>query len=305
MSPLEPSILPIGTSATRSRAMTRIQTKFQRGQSIAEFLIAMIVAVPLVLGIIYVGKYEDVKYTAIQASRYAIFERAFDTLPTPHESATDLTNETTARFFVDPGQLNQNQSGAVAFQDKPPGGNQTGGTLNPNWIGVDGKNVIDKYQDIQVTVQNSADLTGIGKTAYDVIRAGALTNINDPGIQSGRVQVKLADVANFSPLHGLGLNIDVSTAMLVDGFNADGNGDPNNPDPNSVRGRASLLSKANSIAPGLNQLNQVANNSILQWGWQGVSDTDGPNLFCVAPDVVPLDATDNQGLQYDPSKVCN
>ncbi len=302
MNRLEPSIFPISATANWSRAMPRIQTRFQRGQSIAEFLIAMIVAVPLVLGIIYVGKYEDVKYTAIQASRYAVFERAFDTLPSPHESATDLTNETTARFFVDPAQLNQ---GAVAFQDKPPGGNQTGSTLNQNWIGVDGKNVIDKYQDIQVTVQNSAALTGLGKTAYDLIRSGALTNINDPGIQSGRVQVKLADVANFSPLHGLGLNIDVSTAMLVDGFNADGNGDPNNPDPNSVRGRSSLLSKANSILPGLNQINQISNNSIAQWGWQGLSDTDGPNLFCVAPDVVPLDATDNQGLQYDASKVCN
>lgn len=281
--------------------MPRILARFQRGQSIAEFLIAMIVAVPLVLGVIYVGKYEDVKYTAIQASRYAVFERAFDTLPSPHESAADLTNEIAARFFVDPAQLNQ---GAVAFKDTPPGGNNTNGTLNQNWIGVDGKNVIDQYPDIKVTVQKDVDLTGAGKLAFDLIRSGALTNINDPGIQKGQVQVKLADVANFSPLHGLNLNIDVSTSMLVDGFNADGNGDPNNPDANSVRGRSSLLQKLNSIAPGLNQINQISSNSIIQWGWQGLSDTDGPNFFCVAPDVVPADAT-SPSVQYDPAKVCN
>jgi hypothetical protein len=302
MNPIEPSILPVAAAAMRSRAMPRIQTRFQSGQAIAEFLIAMLVAVPLVLGVIYVGKYEDIKYTAIEASRYAVFERAFDTLPSSntHESATDLTSETQARFFMDPMQSNQ---GALAFKDKPPG--QTSGTLNQNWFGAGGEVLVGQYPDIQVTVQKATDLSGAGKTAFDVARTVALTNIGDPGIQSGRVQVKLADVANFSALHSLNLSIDVSTAMLLDGFNADGNGDPNNPDANSVRGRASVLAKANSIAPGLNQVAQVGSNAIIQWGWEGLSDTPGPNFFCVASDVVPLDATDNQSLQYDPSKVCN
>jgi len=212
MNPIEPSDLPVAAAATRSRAMPRIQTRFQSGQAIAEFLIAMLVAVPLVLGVIYVGKYEDIKYTAIEASRYAVFERAFDTLPSPntHESATDLTSETQARFFMDPNQSNQ---GALAFKDKPPG--QTSGTLNQNWFGAGGEVLVGQYPDIQVTVQKATDLSGPGKTAFDVARTVALTNIGDPGIQSGRVQVKLADVANFSALHNLNLNIDVSRSWMI------------------------------------------------------------------------------------------
>jgi hypothetical protein len=270
--------------------------RLQRGQAIAEFVVSMLIVVPLVLGVIYIGKYEDVKYTAIQASRHVAFERAFDTLPSPHESATALADETRARFFMDPMQSN---NGAVAFQDAPPS-SQTSGTLNANWLGTAGEDLITAYPDIKVDVQKGADLSGIGKTAFDLARTVYFSNINDPGIQSAHVQVPLANVTQFAALNNLGLKIDVSTAMLVDGFNADGNGDPTNPAPDSVRGRVSLAQKI----PGLNTVSQVANNAIVQFGWEGLSDTPGPNLLCVAPDVVPGDAT-SSNANYDPATVCN
>ena len=278
--------------------MPKSLARSQRGQAIAEFVVSMLIVVPLVLGVIYIGKYEDIKYTAIQASRHVAFERAFDTLPAPHESATQLADETRARFFTDPMQSN---NGAVAYQDAPPAGSISS-TLNANWLGTAGEALISAYSpDIKADVQKSVDLSGIGKTAFDAARTLFLSNINDPGIQKARVQVQLANVPLFAALNNLGLNIDVSTAILVDGFNADGNGDPNNPAPDSVRGRVSLAQK---LPGGVNTVSQVSNNAIVQFGWEGLSDTPGPNLFCVAPDVVPSDAT-SSNANYDPATVCN
>lgn len=278
--------------------MPKSLARSQRGQAIAEFVVSMLIVVPLVLGVIYVGKYEDIKYTAIQASRHVAFERAFDTLPTPHESATVLADETRARFFADPMQSN---NGAVAYQDAPPASGSISSTLNANWLGTAGEALIGAYSpDIKADVTKGVDLTGIGKTAFDAARTLYFSNINDPGIQNARVQVQLANVPHFAALNNLGLNIDVSTAILVDGFNADGNGAPNNPAPDSVRGRVSLAQKI----PGLSTVSQVANNAIVQFGWEGLSDTPGPNLLCVAPDVVPGDAT-SSNANYDPAQVCN
>ena len=53
-------------------------SKTQRGQAMSEFIAAMALFVPLVLGVIYIGKYSDIKHQAIQASRYAAMERALD-----------------------------------------------------------------------------------------------------------------------------------------------------------------------------------------------------------------------------------
>ncbi len=91
--------------------MSSIEGRFQQGQAMTEFVIAMAVVVPLALGVIYVGKYQDVKYSAIQASRYTAFERVFDP-SSAHKNATVLAEETRERFFTDPTQNNQ---GAVAF----------------------------------------------------------------------------------------------------------------------------------------------------------------------------------------------
>jgi hypothetical protein len=274
----------------------------QRGQAMTEFVVAMLVAIPLFLGVLYIGKYEDIKYSAVQASRYAAFERAFDTLPSPHKSAATLADETRTRFFMDPMQKNQ---GAVAFNDAPPT-NNIGKTLNQNWRGAAGENLIQAYSDIQAGVQKGANLkTSIATPAFGA-EILLLKNVNDPGIQTARVQVPLANAKTFEPLAKLNLKLDVTTSMLVDGFNADGsNGGPGysarNPAPNSVRGR--VVAVWDKI-PGMSTLESaLSGNAIARFGWQALSDTPGPDIFCVTPDVVPTNALSGN-TSYSPKTVC-
>ena len=51
---------------------------FQNGQATIEFIIACLVMIPLFLGIYYLVRYLDIKQSALQASRYAAFERTWD-----------------------------------------------------------------------------------------------------------------------------------------------------------------------------------------------------------------------------------
>jgi hypothetical protein len=275
--------------------MSSIEGRFQQGQAMTEFVIAMAVVVPLALGVIYVGKYQDVKYSAIQASRYTAFERVFDP-SSAHKNATVLAEETRERFFTDPTQNNQ---GAVAFQDSTQG-KQTQNTLNANWYGTGAEPVINQYSDIAVNVQNPG-VTGIPNQALDGI-AKLNFNINDPGIQKAEVTVPLAKVAHFEPLNRVNLKIDVSTAVLADGYNAGG---ATSPAANNVRDRVFydwgiFLGKI----PGLKPLLDVIDSSIVSLGWEVLSDTPGPQWGCVSPDVVPSDAT-SPSAQYDPTQVCN
>ena len=112
----------------------------QRGQAMSEFVVAMIAFVPLVLGVIYIGKYSDIKHQAIQASRYAAFERALD--PHSHEGGTTVQDETVARFFRDGGQH------TIGFQDKATGSTRT--DENPVWAQVNGNPMIGQYPDVSV-----------------------------------------------------------------------------------------------------------------------------------------------------------
>src|SRR5262245_24100839 len=94
----------------------------QRGQAMSEFIAAMALFIPLVFGVIYIGKYADIKHQAIQASRYAAMQRALD--PRRNRSDAAIQNETVARFFRDGGRH------GIARDDKATG--PTAGDLNPN-----------------------------------------------------------------------------------------------------------------------------------------------------------------------------
>jgi len=262
--------------------MSKIPARLQRGQAMTEFVIGMLVAIPLVLGVIYIGKYQDVKYSAIQASRYAAFERVFDP-SSAHEHKTDavLAEETRARFFTDPMQTNQ---GAVSYRESTQGR-----TFNANWYGTGGEPVVSPFPTIAVSVQPSTGLQIPLNQALDTV-ATANFNINDPGVAKADVRVPLARFAHFAPLSTINLTIDVDTSVLTDGYNAGG---ANSPAPNNVHDRVYFdwgifLGKI----PGLKTAMDAIDNSIVaKLSWQALSDTDGPRWGCVSPDVVPSDAT--------------
>jgi hypothetical protein len=275
--------------------MSTTELKSQRGQATTEFAIAMAVVAPLVMGVIYIGKYQDVKYSAIQASRYAAFERAFDPSAT-HKNSTQLAEETRARFFADPLASNQ---GAVALRDT-----SQGRSLNRNWYGTGLEPLIKDYSNIAVDVTNSGTPTDVSNKLLDG-DAKINFNIDDPGIQQAHVTVPLVSAAYFDELAKLSLGADASTFTLVDGYNADGNGTANNPAARTVRARVAfdwglILGKI----PGLTSVLQTLDSSVLSVGWQALSDTPGPQWACVSPDVVPTNAVSST-VQYDPTQVCN
>jgi hypothetical protein len=269
--------------------------QFQRGQSVTEFVVAMLVVIPLFLGVVYIGKYEDLKFSAVQASRYAAFDRVFDP-SARHKNSTVLAEETRARFFTDPMLKN---NGAVAFQDSTQGQQGTKGTLNQNWYGTGGDPIVKQYSDVAVNVQNVVP-SGIKIKGLDETAGKLNFKIADPGIAKADVQVPLQNVATFAPLSKLNLNLDVSTAVLTDGYNAGG---ATSPSVNNVRDRTFadwglIFGKI----PRLQSLLSAIDKGVMKYGWQALSDTDGPQWGCVSPDVVPSDVA--PGAKYDPKTNC-
>jgi hypothetical protein len=280
---------------TRSPTVITSALRFQRGQAMSELIVAMLAVLPLLLGVIYIGKYQDLKFSAVQASRYAAFDRVYDP-SSRHKTATVLAEETRARFFTDPMLKN---NGAVAFQDSTQNSSNTNGTLNQNWYGSGGDPIVTKYQDVSVNVQNPST-NGTFIQGLDL--AGKLNfKIDDPGIAQADVQVPLANVATFAALNNLNLKLDVSTAVLTDGFNAGG---ANSPSANNVHDRVFadwglVLGKI----PGFQQLLSVLDSNFASTtAWELFSDTPGPQWGCVMPDVVPSDVA--PGASYDPNKNC-
>ena len=279
--------------------MLRDRSQLQSGQAMTELVVAVAaVVLPLALGVIYIAKYQDLKYSAIQASRYAAFERVFDPWAA-HKSDAVLAEETRARFFMDPMQSNK---GAVGFQDSTQGAKKPQSSLNTNWLGTGGDPIVTQYSGnggIGVDVRKGS----VSDTPYSALQTLADTvnfKIPDPGIAQAHVTVPLAPIRL---LNNRSLTLDESTAVLTDGYNANGAGKdkPDQPAANSVRSRVFndwgiVLGKI----PGVQSVLSALDSGIATWGWQGLSDTDGPQWGCVNPDVVPGDAA--PGASYDPTK---
>ena len=108
--------------------MARLQSprrSSQHGQSTTEFVIALVVCVPLYLAVDYAGKYGDLQQTAVQASRYAAFQRVLEPR-TGALSDAKIEDQTRARFFLDgqrnDGKLNSDDTaGSITDDtDQPP-----------------------------------------------------------------------------------------------------------------------------------------------------------------------------------------
>ena len=138
------------------------------GQATTEFLVALLVMVPLFFGTYYFARYSDVKHSAIQASRYVAFERTWDP-NSRNKSASQLAEEARARFFMPISQNN----GVISYRQTSVGGNADTGRI-PLWSDVEYKPLLQKFSDVSVAEVN----------------AGALAS----GAQIGALQTKVASV---------------------------------------------------------------------------------------------------------------
>jgi hypothetical protein len=259
----------------------------QRGQAMSEFVVAMIAFVPLVLGVIYIGKYSDIKHQAIQASRYAAFERALD--PHGHEGGTTIPDETVARFYTYNGQH------AIGFQHKATGSTRT--DENPVWAQVNGDPMISQYSpdiSVQFSSKSVKDAATSALLSPMDLATKTMSGLNDDGSAvEADVSVKVADIAHFTPLSNINLSVGATTVIAGDPWNADGAQDVANHFPSSpfpppavpqrVLGWLQNLPLAGSL------LNLITRLFV---------DTGLPEFGCVKPDVVPDSVA--PGASYDP-----
>jgi hypothetical protein len=261
----------------RNRIMRTNTKRAQRGQAMTELIAAMAVLLPLILGVIYIGKFSDVKHQAIQASRYAAMSRALD--PNRQRSDTVIRNETVARFFRDADKYKEIRRNDQATAP-------TAGDTNPLWTQVNGEQILNRYSDVNVSLGRStaADgtlglLNGPASLLYDNLesRFGVAAN----------VEVPLARITHFAPLNGFDVRIGATTVMAGDPWSAAGADD--------VADKFTVLSvpgKAVSIL-----------NNIPDFIFQLFAGAPTPKFGCVKPDVVPnrvaplaaYDPTDQSG----------
>jgi Flp pilus assembly protein TadG len=266
--------------------MNASKMRSQRGQAMTEFIVAMAVLLPLFFGIVYIGKFSDIKHQAVQASRFAAFERALDP-SARQESDAVLVEETRARFFTD---ASRNQ-GKIGFQDNTQG-LATSGTLNPLWGELNGTPLIRSYQDPNTGIRVDVTSNSMDLGAFAPIDKGAqalFKNLNSGGQIQADVEVPIANVAALpAPLNNLNMKVAARTVVAGDAWN--GGGTQNVADhftPVSVPGKT--ISFLNSI-PGIDALFQL------------LADTPAPQFGCVKPDVVP--AATAPGANYQASDAC-
>jgi hypothetical protein len=258
----------------------------QRGQASTEFIAAMALFVPLFFGIVYVGKFADMKHQAIQASRYAAFERALDPSST-QESAAVLQEETRARFFTD-GARNQ---GKIGFEDSTQN-LASNGTTNPFWNEVNGTPLLQSYDDptTGITVDVASNSMDVG--AFAPINEGNqvfFSNLNTNGKIQADVKVPIANIAHLPAiLNNLNLVVAARTVVAGDAWNGNG--------PQDVANHQTIVSDPGRNNPVLQTL-QATLAPLAE-----VFADSQPKFGCDRPDVVP-DRT-APGASYQPDDQC-
>lgn len=187
----------------------------QHGQATTEFVVALLVMVPIFLGIYYFARYSDVKHAAIQASRYTAFERSWDPFYRA-KSDVQLKEETRARFFTD---LPDN-SGKIKFRD-------TTVALNADtkrvafWSDVEYKRLLQNFSDVDIKIVSAGDLNvGIVSKLQDI--GSSAFSLPPGGIIRSEVTVPLNNVANFDALKNIDIAVPGATAIGAGAWNASG-----------------------------------------------------------------------------------
>jgi Flp pilus assembly protein TadG len=257
--------------------MSTTTPRLQRGQAMTEFVAAMAVLLPLFFGIVYLAKFGDIKHQAIQASRFAAFERAQG--PRQVLDAT-IAEEARQRFFTDLAA----GGGKIGNRDSTVG-IPTAGTLNPNWNTVNNRPLIQNYSDIQVDFPQSGSLS-IGAFAPVELASRPFNHLNRDGKIEADIRVSLANILHLpAPLNNLNLMVAATTVVAGDAWNGGGANDVAN-------------QQTGTDLPG-NALQVV--NALLSPFYGALTDA-APTFGCVKPDVVPDQSA--PGAVYKPSDPC-
>lgn len=182
--------------------------------------------VPLVIGVVLIGRLQDVRATTVQSARYAAFGQALVDV-----RAAERQSELRARFFADPDR-------AVRASDRsdPPAG------ANPHWIDVThAVPLIGRPDDVEVRLANQPP-PGAGARAMAVAAAGVdriatLTggtfDLERRGFYAAEVDVRIAAVPSLAAIRARPLSLRERATVL--------GGDWSSAGPAETAARASAL----------------------------------------------------------------
>lgn len=207
--------------------------KYCAGQAMTEFVIGSVLfAIPMFLLIPLVGKYLDMRATAVQAARYVAWERtvfyggtsASVSWPANDKDGGTLQNEVRQRLF--------SEGTSIAGSDGAAGG-WGGSGIKANWYNRDGSAMLANYSDVGQSVSNddtpniASDLLSLIITVTDAI--GSFT-LETKGLYTGSVSVGVTtepinnslsydSAAAFDPGR---LSFSESNVILANGWSAGG-----------------------------------------------------------------------------------
>jgi hypothetical protein len=226
-----------------------------RGQALVELLVALIAIVPLYFGVVWLAKVLDLQQAAIAAARSLAFECTVR--PAACADAGEhpaLAHEVRRRFF--------SAQDVALRSDETATGTVPAGASNAFWTDRQGARMLERYEDIQVSVARVSFDTPLAFAGGQGDRAfpGAvrvLSRLAGPArfgldLEGGFIDARVrAQVSRSRPADGwvsrltaMPLTVDAHLAILTDAWNASG---PYGPEPDTVQTRV----EAGARVPGL------------------------------------------------------
>ena len=190
----------------------------QRGQAMVEMIVGTAVLVPLMLGTMLIARYVDIRSAAVQASRYAAFERAtnLDAI-----TEAEIGRKVRTRLFTvtdSPLRANDGLANDAQWRDE-----------NPDFQdgSIRSRRLIARPADVLTTTRESEPTSAAARSASAIVtgidQVGALSgsnfDLNTRGFHTGTVSVKLANLTSLpAPLDTLNLTFTEHTAVLGDAW---------------------------------------------------------------------------------------
>ncbi|MES2355288.1 MAG: TadE family protein [Pseudomonadota bacterium] len=208
----------------------------QKGQALVEFIVWSIVIIPLILMIAMLGKYADLNQTALQASRYAAWEKTVTTQEKINpKSDAQLAEEIRARFFSNVGR-HIKTGGSVKDSNKE----DRNGFHEDHHGGL----LVKTFSDVSVTTTKSKPAFGVkGNLLSD---AGSIFKLPSDNLWRADVGVTVARIPLLTPLDRLNLNVARHNVILTDAWEA-----------GSVAGEVTRLKNSSALAPSVKLAEQI------------------------------------------------
>lgn len=242
--------------------------RHQSGQAMTELLVACLVLVPLWLAVWLIGPYSGLQQAAVQASRFAAFERASRPGDTP-AAAEHLANQLRARFFLRGDGLPGNPRGEIRSGDGA-GADAFGPSAQVAWWrGPGGLSLLPDARQVTLVLEARATLPTV--QAADGFMHATF------GLPAQQVHVAHVEVplANLLQPEGPRWHVGASTAVSADSANLRGS-----------QGVREALAHAAPVASGLRALSALQAVVAVPMAW--LEDTP-PAMPCVRVEALPRD----------------